>query len=409
MSSDEVGVGRGGARWRVLLLGLLLAMAAISTVQGIRNGVDRSQDFQWSGARAVLHHIDPWAEYLRGDPNHVIYMQQNPNYLPVLYVLIAPVGYLPPVPAKAVWAVCNLLFAVASAVIAARFYRMRGAAVVAAVCLLLMSTPVRNTFGNGQQALFVLFLWCASLLHRRLGDGRAAIAGISYFKFNFAPATFLYLLLRGGVRAAAMSLLPSVLATVGLWLWLGGAHDPAYLGRLVVEPLLVSRTGYYPSGTDSNLMDVMETVLSFFHIPAAVVQVTTLAGATVVCFAVLFAAVRRRREASVQWGMALMATMNFGLFRHHPYDGAVLLLPLCYAMSLWRERRAQVVLGLMAFLWYVRRLVDMTGVPREHLYVLEWVMLMAILYLTYRLRAAEMRVYPDTVPAAGDELNAAQA
>lgn len=85
--------------------------------------MNRSQDFQWSGGRVLLQHIDPWMEYLRGDPAHRFILSQVPNYLPVLYVLLVPVGLLSLSYAKGLWVFCNLTFAVTSSFTAARFYQ----------------------------------------------------------------------------------------------------------------------------------------------------------------------------------------------------------------------------------------------------------------------------------------------
>ena len=360
----------------------------------MRNGINRSQDFQWSGARILRHHIDPWAEYLRGDPNHEIYLQQNPNYLPVLYVLIAPLGFLKLGAAKEVWVVCNLFFAISSSILAARFYGLRGQAVVAIVCLGLMSTATRNTFGNGQQGLFVLWLWCVSLLHHRMTDGRAMVSGISYFKFNFAPATFLYLLLRrSGVRSVVMSLVPSLVATTMIWLWLTRGHDAGEFVRLLSEPFVVSRSGFFPSGSDCNLMDVLQAGLLAMHTPAVVVQRVTLLAAVGVCAGVLYVAIRRHQESSVQWQVALMATLSFSLFRHHFYDAVVLLLPFCHAFRLRQDIRAKVVLGLIGFLWYGERFLDLLQ-PPQWIFIPQFGVLMAVVVMTWRLRDVEERVEP---------------
>ncbi len=108
----------------------------------------RSQDFQWSGTRMLLDRVDPWLDFLHGDPLHRILLLQIPNYLPVLYVLLVPFGLLPFTVAKAVWVVCNLCFAVASVVLAARFYGLRNRMLWVTLGLFLTATCVRNTIGN---------------------------------------------------------------------------------------------------------------------------------------------------------------------------------------------------------------------------------------------------------------------
>jgi hypothetical protein len=383
------------SRVRLFVLALLGILAAISAGQGAWNAIHRSQDFQWSGAHMLLHRIDPWAEILAGDPNHLIHEQQNPNYLPILYILIAPFGLLSPVAAQILWLPCNLAFAILSAILAARFYGLGSrSSTFAVVCLLLMATPTRNSIGNGQQGLFILFLWCLTLLSARLTDTRAAWSGLSYFKFNFAPALCLYLFIRRGLRAVAWSAVPSILATITLWLWLGGIGHPGYLLRLVREPFTVSRIGYYPSGSDMNLMDVLESLLNHLHTPEAIVKAVTLGAAVLICAIVLYLAIHRHRFGSTQWQMALMATMSFCLFKHHSYDSVVLLLPLCYTLRLWRDTRAQIAILLIGYLWYFQRLVDATHIALPGFFVAQFAMLMVVLLMVYRLRPVEERTEP---------------
>jgi hypothetical protein len=178
-----------GQRW---LLTLLSLCAAVSTSVGVMNALHQSQDFQWSGERVLLHHVDPWAQYLAGDPGHQFIMTQIPNYLPILYVLIVPLGMLSLVYAKLLWGLANVVFAVVSAGAAGRAFGLRRWRIVALVCLMLMATPTRISIGNGQQSLLVLMMWCLTLLSTRLTGRGAILSGIAYFKYSFAPPMALY-------------------------------------------------------------------------------------------------------------------------------------------------------------------------------------------------------------------------
>lgn len=51
----------------------------------------------------LVDRIDPWFDFLNCDPLHRIQLTQIPNYLPVLYLLLSPVGLLPFSAAKVVW------------------------------------------------------------------------------------------------------------------------------------------------------------------------------------------------------------------------------------------------------------------------------------------------------------------
>lgn len=390
---------RGGLLW----LAALSVPAAISLAQGLYKAFLFSQDFQWSGVRMLFARIDPWAEALRGDPNHLIHLSQIPNYLPVLYLLLIPLGFLPMGPASIVWALLNVAFALSSAWIAARFYGLGPRMAFAVGCLLLMASPTRQTIGNGQHGLLILFLWSISLLAAQLTNTRAAIAGVSYLKFNFAPPVFLYLLLEGGLRAVLFSLLPSAAATVVVWLWITHGHNPHQFVSILTGPFAVARYGYFPSGGDPNLMDVIQAPLSrsyqagtfMTNIPLpGWVNVIMLGTALAVCVAVLYSA-HRRAPRAYDWHVALMATASVCLFKHHPYDGVVLAIPLCYALREWRRPAAKAALFGIAYTWYLQKAMEYATWNLYHpawryTFFVEFAAIALALGATYRLGAPQI-------------------
>jgi hypothetical protein len=254
----------------------------------------------------------------------------------------------------------------------------------------------------------VLFLWCVSLLSLRLTDSRSMLAGVSYYKFNFAPPVFFYLLFRGGVRALLMSAVPNVVATLAVWLWLTRGRDFGEIGRLIVEPLAVSRTGFFPSGGEPNLMDAIQGImLPFVGNPTWLnhpeIDRVTYPVALVTCLVLVYFLARRTPNASVQWQMALLATASYALFKHHPYDSVVLLLPLCYALLLWRTVPGQGVLCALAFLWYLDRVFGRQLMALHWFYYVEFLLVMIVLVLTYRLLPYELREEPARGTMAADK------
>lgn len=358
-------------RTRWLLWPLLLA-GLISSVAGIAHAVHRSQDFQWSGERLLLRHIDPWRDYLDGDPAHGLLATQVPNYLPVLYVFLVPFGLLSATHADLAWALCNTAFAIASGVLAARFHGLRSwHAMVGVAAALLASTPARITISNGQQGLFVLFLWSIALLHARPTTARrATIAGVSYLKYSFAPPVALYLLLRDGLRRGTRmllwSLLPCAAATLLVWLWLTGGHNLRHLLALVTEPLAVTRVGYQPTGDPGQtFMDLLEFLLGGGPVGTPRLTVISLVAALGITLIVLLLALRRckrlalDRAEATRWLLALTAAMSLVLYKHHPYDEIVFLFPLCYALRHWRRPASAATLFLIGYCWYIQPWVDL--------------------------------------------------
>ncbi len=155
--------------WRRSILTLTvvaLCVAGVSSaVIAVHLAVSRSQDFQWSGERLLLRHIDPWQTFLDGDREHALVGTQIPNYLPILYVLLVPIGLLSQKIAYVLWACLNVYFAVISCVISARFYGLRGWLWIVAISgAMLIAAPTRTTISNGQQGLLVLVLWTLAWL-----------------------------------------------------------------------------------------------------------------------------------------------------------------------------------------------------------------------------------------------------
>jgi hypothetical protein len=374
---------RGGG-WKRLICGLALTMGILSTSVGVKDALERSQDFQWSGERVLLGHVDPWAEYLKGDPEHRFVKSQVPNYLPILYVLLVPFGLLPIGLASAAWAVCNVGFAVGSAWCAARFYGFRGWSAAGVIGAMLAATPTRTTIGNGQQGLLVLQVVCLALLAERLTRRRMMFSGISYLKFSFAPPFAVFLLLRSGVRAFLWSLVP-VFAGLGLvWAWLAWGGHPTGLAQLVLEPFRVAMQGFTPDPSDTNLMELVESLLRGRS--QGFVSGVGGALAIAVCTVVGWAAFRPKSEGSAQWQMALVATMSFALFRHHSYDGVVLLLPLGFGLRRWAEWRAKLVVGVLCYLFYVQRIVEALHLQTSWAGVGGFGLLMLVLVLCFQMR-----------------------
>lgn len=389
-------------RVRVLLLALLCVAALISTARGVQNAWRNSQDLQWSGARLLAQHIDPWETDLAGDPHHLIRLTQQPNYLPLLYVLIAPLGWMPAGAAQVTWAVANILFALGSCWLAGRFFGLSRYMTAVVCCLLLASTPARMTIGNGQTGLLIVFFWSVGLLVSRVTDGRAAVAGCSYAKFSFGPPVVVHLWLRAGWRAVMVSVLPVVAGLLLVWLWLTGGHDLAKLPALLTAPLRLMPIGYFPNGREANLMDCLEVPLYRARLERTMIDAITFLISFAVCFVALFRAARGPRALSLRAQTALMAVLSFALFKHHAYDSVVLLFALCYLLPLWRHRVARVALLVLGYVWYVERVVDQLAPSTA-----DWIffplcaLLLVLAALLFRLRNVETA--PDGESSTGPE------
>ena len=384
---------------------IVALLALLSVAAGVWKGARQTQDFQWSGAHLAVQHVDPWAEALTHGFDGA-FGQAKPNYLPLLYVLLAPFGELSEETARLLWAVTNVIFAVTSALLIARFCGLRGSKVGAGICLFLLATPTRNCIGNGQQSLLVLMLWAVAM--RFEGSTRKAarwmqplLLGASFFKFTFAPPVLLFVLFRRGLRAALLTLAPAVAGTLAVWLWLFERHDAGSLLTLCREPFAVAERGYTATPADPNLMNVVE----FFLAGRGLTTRTIVEGAAALLACVAICAWMFKsqgptaahqkgidggggsRADSVAWQMSMLALVSFALFKHHGYDGVVLLFPFCYALRHWTRPVAKVLLALLAWPFYVERLLDAVYRRPAWFCLPDLLLLCSALVLTVRLRA----------------------
>lgn len=378
---------RGGRSLRMILVVALILAAVISLWGGVHNAVapGRSQDFQWSGTRLVLQQVDPWQDYLNGDPAHSIYRTQVPNYLPLMYVLLAPLGFMSMDHAAIAWVVLNILFGLASGWMCGRFYGLGKRMCVVLIALLAISTPMRNTLGNGQQGLLVLFVWVLGLCHApRTRDGFTV--GFSYFKYSFAPPVFLFLLLRLGYRAALWSLVPAMAALAIVYLWLGGslAH-PAGLAQMLLAPLKVAMRGY-DNVPGPDLMDALQWAISGTRIVAPTTNLIVYAVPIVIAAVLLFFFARRRTGVAWELQIALLAVVSLALFKHHGYDSVVLLFPAACCVRDLGQVAARWGAALICYPWYGEKLLHATGHQPQWSFLIDLAVLAAIGAAVSRLR-----------------------
>lgn len=343
----------------VLWLGTLLAL--ISIADGFRNSVLHSLDFQWSPARLLAQHIDPWATYLAGDPEHRILLNQVPNYLHELYVAMLPFGYLPLLPAKLIWAIVNLILVLTSCGCIAHLYELDGRRTWLLAILVLTGTPFRVTIGNGQvTALILVCLAFWALAQSSLGRG--LLLGAAWAKYSVPPVLAVFLLLRRRWRLLFCSVLPPFAGLFFFYAWL-----PTPFWTLFAEPFRAGTNNVSPGL--ANIMAIAEIVQRhppFFQpIPDAFYLASRAAwgdvvpylcgGALAIAIAVFLFLLGTEIDGRIH--LACLTAASLLCFKHQIYD--FLLLIFCLALVLKTEpsRTRNWLLALIAYFWYLERLV----------------------------------------------------
>ena len=372
-----------------LWIGTVLAFLSIA--DGIRNSLLRSIDFQWSPARLLTIHVDPWATYLAGDPGHRILLNQVPNDLHELYVAMLPFGYLPLMPAKIIWALINVALVLLSCRLVAQLYELSGRKAWLFTLLVLTSTSARVTIGNGQITALVLAslaLWAVAQSSR----SRGLLLGIAWAKYSVPPVLAAFLFLRRRWRLLFYSVLPPAAGCLFFYGWL---RTPFW--SLLMEPFRTSRNNVSPGL--ANMMALSEIALrhpplfrpvpdAFYLSPAAgwTAAIPYLSGiALAVAIAILF--FLRGRQVDGRVFMACLTTACLLCFKHQIYDFLFLMFPLAVALRAEGNAARNWLLGLIAYFWYGERLLH---IRRWEFWpavvIVSFFLLLALIAATWKLR-----------------------
>lgn len=248
---------------RIAILSVLSAMAALSLVQGSRNAIKYSQDFQWDAAKAFSMRIDPYDESLNptgalnseGIKEFYDYFESidapqkmEANQFPSLLMMLVPYTFMKPNAARLLWMLSNLIFT-AGIIILLRvtFLRNIGKFEFAVLMLLMVSgTPYRNQLGVGQHTLFsfCFFLLAVYLSEKKLGGIPSALAlSVSYFKYTLTAPLAVYFIYKRKYKEFTASILIHVLLTAVSSIYLRESFTDMLIKPLKVSSALASEGG----------------------------------------------------------------------------------------------------------------------------------------------------------------------
>lgn len=339
----------------------LVVLAAASLLLGIANALSKggSQDFQWGPSRVLLagnNPYTPYIEYRKGHtPTNPYILKQVPFYPASGYVFLWPYAALDWKAAKLCWALSNVIFT---------FFILLGMrriipsanqdTLLLSAALLLISTPHRNTIGNGQHGLFCLaaFIWAVVFSQR----GRTWVGGVllalSWFKYTITFPLSLFLLARRRFAPVLVAGVVHLLLTAFVSVWI---HEPptAFMFKTFEVPMLASETGEgsarHPSYVDSfGLTTRLGTPLG---VPIA------LFAAVVTTVAIVLFKSRARDELLL---LSFLALVSLALSFHRTYDWVALVFPLSLVLSRGLSDWSTVLFGLLiTATWYAQRVLDL--------------------------------------------------
>jgi hypothetical protein len=335
----------------LFVLAGLFILALVSLLQGIANALKYSRDFQWSPIVVLWDGINPYSEVLSGNFSIRMILDQSPGYLHAMYVFLAPFALLDWEPAKIVWLVFNLVATFFICYFLGTQHQLSARMRFAIPLIFLCSTPFRNCLGNGQ--ISILMLLCFTGLYSAKHSISAAICGLTYIKYSFAPPLATYILFARGWRVFTLSLLPALIG-YGIFFFIVGGRPLDVL----LQPLQVTAIASGPGLGDMMsiaaifLRDSHPSIFIFFY------YVLPLALSTYVTYFV------SKRLIDVNLAIAIVATSSLLFFRHLGYDYVFLLPAFFYACSRIGDWRAKLVTGLTLFNWFGLKALDTFNPPQ---------------------------------------------
>lgn len=251
-----------------IILAILALLAVVSLVQGVRNAIRDSQDFQWDAAKVLSMGINPYDESLQ--PSGALdefgydkyYLQMEANQFPSLLMILFPFTVLSPLAGRYVWILVNILLTVGMIwLLRYTFLKdMDNVDFAILMCLMIAGTPYRNQIGVGQHTIFaftffqlaVYFSEYCSVLqndNKRNKILRLIIVSlclfICYFKYTLTVPLVLYFVYKKKYAEIILSGIYHIILTFVAALMLNDSFI-----NMIIKPLKVSSALSSEGGID---------------------------------------------------------------------------------------------------------------------------------------------------------------
>lgn len=340
------------ANFQWLLVLVLLAAALISLSTAVNEAVHRSIDFEWSGARLIVNHQDPYKTFLEGDPRHQIILSQQPVYPSELFTLYLPFGLMPFSKAAIAWAAINTCLAILCVCMTSLSFNLNIESSIILLLIFLSSTPLRVAIANGQQSLLTLCFvslcfYCSSLYWQ------GTWLGLSYSKYSFAPVMVAYWLATKRYTVLLWSMIPPLL---GLFV-VRHFVDTSFI-NLALDPIRVSEVVLVASEGFGDYLSLADTTLhrlGYWNAPWQYLpQIFALLAAFVGARTLL--KYGKRLPESLRLAILIVLTLN--LFKHLIYDFVFLLFPAAAIAQAPNQRSRAISMIIIAWFWFGSSLVS---------------------------------------------------
>jgi len=330
-----------------MLLYILLGLVAMgSLVQGCKNAILFSQDFQWDAAKAFVMKVNPYLESMSATKTPIIagfekyYLQMEANQFPSLLMILIPYTFLPPLIARYAWLGSNLIFTAAIIVLLRSTFlkKIDFKVFVLLVLMMISGTPYRNQLGVGQHTLFSFTFFLLAVYFAEKHDEKAGIINkicipvalclaISYFKYTLTIPLALFFVYKRRWKELVISVFIHIVLTIGASFWLGTS-----VLDMITQPLRVSSSLMAEGGIDFGAL--------LQGSPVALI----LAGALMIILFIMVLCLPKGNDALV---IGILTLCSLIITYHRTYDFFVLII---VAALFYENKRPKKLLWMYAIM-----------------------------------------------------------
>ena len=234
---------------------IFAALALVSLVQGCKNAIHYSQDFQWDAAKVLALRMNPYdlslnpTDELKALGYEEYYMKMEANQFPSLLWLLFPFTLLGPLTARYAWLASNLILtALMLFLVYKTAFKGKEAEGFLLMALVMISgTPYRNQLGVGQHSVFSLAFFLLSVVFSGLSFQKKGVQkriftlfsilflGVAFFKYTLTAPLTLYYVYKRRIHIPVMAAAAHVVLTFFSAFWLGDSFI-----NMIKKPLQVA-------------------------------------------------------------------------------------------------------------------------------------------------------------------------
>lgn len=364
---------------KIILIIALAALALLSLVQGCKNAIAYSQDFQYDAAKVLVMGINPYDESI--NPTGILdslgfdeyFKQMEANQFPSLLFLLFPYTLFSPLTARYLWLISNLIFTALIIVLLRKTFFKEWNRVDFTIVYLLMiaGTPWRNQIGVGQHTLFSLMFFLLSIYlsenspfkSKWMNTICSALAlSVSYFKYTLTVPLSLYLVYKRKWKELFLSVIPHIILTVFAACYLKDS-----IINMIIKPLKVASVL-----TSEGSMDIGSVLGGGYF---------TMLISLVLC-GFLFVLSIIKKPSLESMIISVMTFWSMLVTYHRSYDYFVIIIPFCMfeGIRVCKDKRKAVSFAFYLItvfcVFFVSRILSNTG---------ETPLAVAIIYYSYTL------------------------